>query len=232
MNSDDQIPPSEADVQAPPQEPESATATAPYLATRGNGFVARLPRAIRDQLNQMMLDGVPYADVIERLGEQGKHLKPDHLYQWKKRGHQDWLVQQDWLAERRARRESAADLIEDCDATQVNQSALHLGTLYIFDARRDLRAGSLDNKLGGDSAAFARLLNALSRASRETLQLQKYREACAKARAALQPLRDPKRKLTENENRSLVLMVDNILGLPSQDDPSPEALAKEEASVT
>ena len=107
-----------------------------------------------------------------------------------------------------------------------------IGTLYIFDALRDLRAGSLDNKLGGDSAAFARLLNALSRASRETLQLQKYREACAKARAALQPLRDPKRKLTENENRSLVLLVDNILGLPSQDDPSSEALAKEEASVT
>ena len=177
-----------------------------------------------------MLDGVPYADIIGRLGEQGKHLKPDHLYQWKKRGHKDWLVQQDWLAERRARRESAADLIQDCDATQVNQGALHLGTLYIFDALRDLRAGSLDNKLGGDSAAFARLLNALSRASRETLQLQKYREACAKARAALQPLRDPKRKLTENENRSLVLMVDNILGLPSQDDPSPNPSS--EASPT
>jgi hypothetical protein len=167
-----------------------------------------------------MLDGVSYPDIIGRLGEQGKHLKPDHLYQWKKRGHQDWLLQQDWLAERRARRESAADLIEDCDATQVNQSALHLGTLYVFDALRDLRAGSLDDKLGGDSAAFARLLNALSRASRETLQLQKYREACAKARAALQNLRDPKRKLSDDERRSLVLMVDELLGLPSQDDPS------------
>jgi len=193
---------------------------------------------MRDQLNQMMLDGVSYPEIIKRLGDPASHLKPDHLSEWKKRGHKDWLVQQDWLAERRARRESAADLIQDCDATQVNQGALHLGTLYIFDALRDLRAGSLDDKLGGDSAAFARLLNALSRASRETLQLQKYREACAKARAALQPLRDPKRKLTENENRSLVLMVANILGLPSQDDPSPnpssdpssEALAKEEAS--
>jgi len=201
-------------------------------AYRGNGFVARLPKTMRDQLNQMMLDGVSYPEIIKRLGDPASHLKPDHLSEWKKRGHKDWLVQQDWLAERRARRESAADLIQDCDATQVNQGALHLGTLYIFDALRDLRAGSLDNKLGGDSAAFARLLNALSRASRETLQLQKYREACAKARVALQPLRDPKRKLTENENRSLVLMVDNILGLPSQDDPSSEALAKEEASAT
>src|SRR6266481_6213846 len=129
MNSDDQIPPSEADVQAPPQEPESATATAPYLATRGNGFVARLPRAIRDQLNQMMLDGVPYAEIIERLGEPARHLKPDHLYQWKKRGHQDWLLHQDWLADRRIRQESAGDILDDCDANKVNQGALQLGTL-------------------------------------------------------------------------------------------------------
>src|ERR1051326_2081093 len=177
-------------------QPGDSAPAHPALDTayRGNGFVARLPKVMRDQLNQMMLDGVSYPQIIKRLGEPASHLKPDHLYQWKKRGHKDWLVQQDWLAERRARRESAADLIQDCDATQVNQSALHLGTLYIFDALRDLRAGSLDDKLGGDSAAFARRLNALCRASRESLLLQKYREACAKARAALQALRDPKRK--------------------------------------
>src|ERR1051325_1716426 len=105
---------------------------------RGNGFVARLPKALRDQVNQMILDGVSYPEIIRRLGEPGKHLKPDHLSQWKKRGHKDWLIQQDWLAERRTRRESAADLVEDCDATQVNQGALHLGTLYVFDALRDL----------------------------------------------------------------------------------------------
>src|SRR6266850_1015941 len=147
-----------------PPSPQPTTAR----EYRGNGNVARLPKSVRDQINTWMLDGISYPDIIGRLGEQGKHLKPDHLYQWKKRGYQDWLVQQDWLAERRARRESAADLIEDCDATQLNQSALHLGTLYVFDALRGLRAGSLDDKLGGDSAAFARLLNALSRASRET----------------------------------------------------------------
>jgi hypothetical protein len=222
MNSDDQIPSPGTPAAAPKAEtlPVQPTTACAY---RGNGFVARLPKTMRDQINQMMLDGVSYPKIIKSLGEPGSHLKPDHLSEWKKRGHKDWLVQQDWLAERRARRESAADLIEDCDPTQTNQSALHLGTLYIFDALRDLRAGSLDDKLGGDCAAFARLLNALSRASRETVQLQKYREACAKARAALQALRDPKRKkLNEQENRSLVLMVDDILGMPSDDDDLPE----------
>jgi hypothetical protein len=218
MNSDEQIPSPDA-----PSVPEAEALPVPPTAAgayRGNGFVARLPKAMRERLNEMMLDGLPYAEIIKRLGDPASHLKPDHLSEWKKRGHQDWLLHQDWLAERRARQESAADLVQDCDATQVNQGALHLGTLYIFEALRDLRAGSLNDKLGGDCAAFARLLNALSRASRETVQLQKYREACAKARAALQPLRDPKRKLSEDERRSLVLMVDDILGLPSDDDSS------------
>src|SRR5882757_2460599 len=100
MNSDDQIPSPELPPAAPETEtnPPQPTTICPH---RGHGNVARLPRAARDQINNWMLGGVPYADIIERLGEQGKHLKPDHLYQWKKRGHKDWLVQQDWLADRR-----------------------------------------------------------------------------------------------------------------------------------
>jgi len=81
---------------------------------------------------------------------------------------------------------------------------------------------TLDQKLGGDSAAFARLLNALCRASKETMLLQKYRDACAKARAALQTLHDPKRKLTDDERRSIVLQVDDILGLSSNGSGEPE----------
>jgi len=83
------------------------------------------------------------------------------------------------------------------------------------------RRSLLDLKLGGDSAAFVRLINALARASRETMLLQKYRTACAQARAALSELKDPKRKLTESERRAIVLQVDDILGLGSPEDEAP-----------
>jgi hypothetical protein len=72
----------------------------------------------------------------------------------------------------------------------------------------------LDLRLGGDSTAFVRLINALARASRETMLVQKYRDACARARAVLRELKDPKRKLTEDERHHLILQVDEILGLP------------------
>jgi len=84
------------------------------------------------------------------------------------------------------------------------------------------RRSLLDLKLGGDSAAFVRLVNALARASRETMLLQKYRTACAQARAALSELKDPKRKLSESERRAIVLQVDDILGLGSPEDDEPE----------
>ncbi len=205
MNSNDQI----CSPQTPPPAPE--TETHPWQPTiacahRGNGNVARLPKSLRDQINNWMLDCVVYADIIGRL------------YQWKKRGHQDWLVEQSFIARTRAPQEASEDLVRDFDATQLNHAALQLGTLHIFEAFRDLGSGTLDQKLGGDSAAFARLLNARARTSRETLLLQKYREASAKASAALQALRDPNRKLEEKERRSLVLMVDNILGMPSIED--------------
>jgi hypothetical protein len=56
-------------------------------------------------------------------------------------------------------------------------------------------------------------MNALARTSRETMLLQKYREACAKAREAIQVLKDPKRKLTDSERRAIVSHVDDILGI-------------------
>jgi hypothetical protein len=216
MDPDDQIPTPEI-ASHKPEEQAAATQPCTPSGYRGNGKIARLPKSIRDQVNAWLLDGLAYPEIIDRLGEHGKDLKPDHFSEWKKRGYPDWLLQQDWLAQRRARQESAADLLHDCDPTQVNQGALQLGTLYIFDALRDLRAGSLDGQLGGDSAAFARLLNALSRASRETLQLQKYRDTCTRARAALQELKNPKRKLNQDETRAIVLKVDEILGLRDPD---------------
>ena len=191
---------------------------------RRNGNVARLPKAARDRLNVMMRDGVPYREIIERLGEDGKGLDLSNLSRWKDGGHQEWLVEQMFVERTRARQETPGELVRDFDATEVNHAALQLGALTIFEALRDLGPGSLDKKLGGDSAAFVRLLNALARTSRETMMLQKYREACAKARAALHELKDPKRKLSDSERRAIVRHVDDILGIRSDDDDDEETI--------
>src|ERR1035441_2501601 len=48
------------------------------LAYRGRGRIARLPEASREQVNQMLLDGATYREIIERL-EPGTGLREKHL---------------------------------------------------------------------------------------------------------------------------------------------------------
>jgi hypothetical protein len=165
----------------------------------------------------MLQDGVAYPAIIRSLGEDGKHLNTVNISRWKNGGHKEWLIQQDFIERIRVRQETPGELVRDFDATEINHAALQLGSLHIFEALRDLGPGTLNEKLGGDCAAFARLLNALARTSRETMLLQKYREACARAREALMEIKDPKRKLNESETRAIVRTVDKILGLDFED---------------
>src|SRR5439155_6975694 len=105
---------------------------------RRNGNIARLPKAVRDQVNHIIQDGVPYAVIIERIGEHGKGLCPSNFTHWKDGRYKNWLLEQTWLADTRAKQESASDVAGDFDATQVNHAALQLGALHIFDALRKL----------------------------------------------------------------------------------------------
>ena len=69
-----------------------------------------------------------------------------------------------------------------------------------------------------DPDKYIRAANSLSRLSRSILQIQHYRDLCARARAALNELKDPQRKLTQSETRAIVRQVDAILGLDSQEE--------------
>jgi hypothetical protein len=169
----------------------------------------------------LLEDGLPYGEIIRALDSSTDPplpypLSEQNISGWKDGGHQDWLLHQDWVEQVRVNLESAGDLVHDFDTTRVNQAALQIGSLHIFEALRDLARGSLDNKLGGDSRAFTRMIHALARASRETLQLQRYQDACAQARAELALLLDPKRDLTESERRVILQHADDVLGFRNE----------------
>jgi hypothetical protein len=209
-------PPTQKSTSEAPSPPSPAADLSPPPApTQGGGKIARLPKDLRDNVNQWLLDGIAYAEIINRLGAAAAGIKPDNVGEWKKFGYKKWLLEKTFFDLVRERQQTPANLARDFDATEVNQGALQLATLHIFEALRDLNPGSLDEKLGGDCASFARLIHALARVSRETKELQKYREACAKARDLLLELKDPNRKLTEQETRAIVSHTCDILGVSS-----------------
>ena len=81
---------------------------------------------------------------------------------------------------------------------------------------------ALGQNIADDPDKYTRIINSLSRLARETLALQKYQDACAKARAALNQMLDPKRKLNQSETRAIVRTVDKILGLNFDDEEEEE----------
>src|SRR6266480_3230521 len=81
--------------------------------SRRNGKVARLPQALRDQINHMLDDGVPYKTIIERLSDAGKHLNEDNISNWRLGGYQDYLKAQLINDRARTQIEAAADTVRD-----------------------------------------------------------------------------------------------------------------------
>lgn len=56
-----------------------------------NGKIARLPEPIRNCINQMLDEGLPFQIIRERLGDLGQHLNAQNLSNWKHLGgYQNW----------------------------------------------------------------------------------------------------------------------------------------------
>src|SRR5437773_11119573 len=81
--------------------------------SRRNGTLARLPLALREQINHMLDDGVTYNTIIERLGEAGKHLNQDNISNWRLGGYHDYLKAQLINDRARTQTEAASDVVRD-----------------------------------------------------------------------------------------------------------------------
>ena len=183
---------------------------------KGNGRIARLPKALRDQVNNWILDGVSYPDIIQRLGEDGQGLRPNNLYQWKKNGHQNWLLQREFLAEITSKSEFSADIASAPDSLRLHEAGLRIAGSQILD--HFMRFGVGSETAGPPSQSqteqLSRLCNALSRLSREAVHFQKYRDEIAKAVAVELKRLNPRRELSDAEDGTIMDALDDFLKRP------------------
>ena len=112
------------------------------LHRRRAGIIANLPAPVREQINHMLRDGLPYADICARLGDLGAGLNKDNLSRWRKTGHQDWLTQQAWLEATRGRPDPPSE---------ARDLALLLN---------DLDPSALRSAMARDPGTYVRLINA------------------------------------------------------------------------
>jgi len=220
LTEDSLITPDSAAPPAPDSNvPSDGTPPGPYPAIprrRRKGKIASLPLPIRDQINHLIQDGVPYQLIIDKLEAPGAPPLPcviteNNLSDWKDGGYLDWLDDQFWRDEMRARHETFSGLFNGADPIQLPEGGLQLAAIGLCELLRDLSTSAVAGK--PDPEKYVRAANSLARLSRSILTLQQYRNACAEAQAKVRELKDPKRKLTEDERRAIILQVDEILGI-------------------
>ncbi len=149
------------------------------------GKVARLPKATRDRINNMLLDGVSYADILEKLGPDAQGVTEANLGNWKAGGYQDWLRDQQRVDALKCRQEFAFDLVCDKDGNQLHQTTLQLAATNLVQLLVDLDPVALRDTLETDPDKYTRLLNALARISDGEIRCERHRTQEAQRKAEL-----------------------------------------------
>src|SRR5580765_8168855 len=206
MTSTIESPPTEATATATNGAPAPKTRTPKPRARRGH--VARLSKIVRDSINRMMDDGLSSRAILERLGPDCRGLNKHHLSEWRSGGYLDWQGDQQWLEEIRVQQQFGLELLQDQGVTKINQIVLQVAITQVLQTLRRIAPANLTGKFDTDAANFTRLLNSISRISRESLVFRKYDDAATRAAAIELQQRDPDRDLSASELSLLVNKMD------------------------
>jgi len=167
----------------------------PVLSSRHRrGKVARLPKAVRDRLNFMLLDGLSYADILEKLGPDGNGINEGNIGEWKSGGYQDWLRDQQRVEALKSRQDFAFDLVCEKDGSQLHQASLQIAATNLCELLVDLDPAALRETMEADPDKYTRLLNAISRLSDGHLRHERHRTQEAERQAALAKAKCPPAK--------------------------------------
>ena len=144
------------------------------VGRKRTGTVARKAKVIRDPINQMILDGLSYGEVIAALGDDGKDLNEDILSRWRTGGHQEWLRDQQKVDALRGKQEFAFDLVCAKDGNKVTQANLQIAAANLCHLLLDLEPCKLREALEEDPDKYTRLVNMLVRLSDGELRCEQH----------------------------------------------------------
>ena len=168
-------PPITPSLQPPPTESlPSPTAPPLSIVRTRNGRVARLPKAARDRLNQLLDDGLPFAKIIPELGPDAKGLTPSHISSWKKGGYQDYLRQQQRLEACRLSHDFLSKFLTTCQGVESYQAAPKLAASLLCEVFANLGPETVRRALEESPRNAFRLLNALARILSGGLRCERF----------------------------------------------------------
>ncbi len=152
------------------------------MNTTRNGKIAKLPKAIREELNHRLEDGEPAATLVKWLNQLPevqavrratgtRPIREQDISEWRKGGYRDWLAKQEALELAAQLGEDAAELNVEGRPPLTDTLALWLAARYAVTTRqvaaaegaegwrllRELCADIVELRRGDHSAAKLRL---------------------------------------------------------------------------
>ena len=176
--------------------------------------IARLPKTIRDQLNQRLENGeigrsiLPWLNSLPEtkkvLAElfSGKSITHQNLSEWRRAGYQDWLFQQQRLQwfDRMSEQETEIAAHDGCGDTYEA-----MGNFFLFEIGQAMAALQTIknphdrwNRLREMAREFARLQNAYNWSRRVALEWDKFNDDPASAETT--PTPEPAQSVTEDDD--------------------------------
>jgi hypothetical protein len=144
---------------------------------RRTGKIARLPAEVRDQVNEMINDGLEYPRIIEWLAEQGfPGFVPMNLSRWKDGGYEEWLKHQERLEELEVKIRYAAEVAHGSEGARFQQAALSLTSIQFFELLNRFDSVVLSRALAERPDKFPALINSLAKLTREVVGLERFRD--------------------------------------------------------
>src|SRR6185295_10900100 len=123
-----------------------------------NGKIARLPKCVRDELNERLRDGEPGTRLVKWLNEDervkemlvklfhGREISPQNLSEWRQGGYQDWLRHQESCERVRFLSEQADELGEAADGLCVSERLATVLAVDMAETARSLLSEAKDTK--------------------------------------------------------------------------------------
>jgi hypothetical protein len=184
------------------------------MSDRRTGKIARLPFAVRTEVNTRMRDGQPYERIAAWLGtECGVSVSDQNLTNWRTGGHAEWLKEQERLSDMAAKREFAMQIVKENDGSKLHEANLHLAASQLYDVLTDFDPQRLKELLDEKPENYAAIVNSFAKLSKANIEVQKYKDAVNDAQREVAKLRDKGKALDDTERTAILDKVDEILGL-------------------
>jgi len=131
---------------------------------RRNSKIARLPKDLRDKINTMIQDGVPYLQIIDHLGLAVHDINEMNLSRWKNGGYLDWLREMQFAQVIASKYELALSIIKHAhQANEAGQAVLHIIAANLCEFLVETDPVTLRDSLLSDADKFTRFVNSMVR---------------------------------------------------------------------